>query len=340
MSASAADVMQRFLSVSTKKLLKRYAKANACDKERAGAVLTAYKKFLALKVVTADYEDEALAPPPLIHAMWREHVLDTAAYQNACEAICGRIVHHLPQDEADDEARHIRRCHRTLAAFRKHFNAPPPSGGEWDFGALRALTREEEEDLLREAPAAKRARSSTSITVSVRAPYQPFRSLQVRTDQTVQQLFHTFVEASGAAHLRAGRTASPPTVHLRCGNAWLHDLQLLADAGVKEGSAVFVAAPAERTSSDQLAVTIRDAAANASAVVYARPSDTVEALARLAQDVLGVPQDAVQLIFRGEVLTPADELGACRIDDGSTVQMVVGRRRAAEATMSPGGTWR
>ena len=77
-----------------------------------------------------------------------------------------------------------------------------------------------------------------------------------------------------------------------------------------------------------------------SAVVYVRQSDTVDSLTKVAQDVLGVPRDCVQIIFRGEVLTLSNELGAHHIEDGSTVQMVVGRRRAAEATMSPGGTWR
>ena len=85
---------------------------------------------------------------------------------------------------------------------------------------------------------------------------------------------------------------------------------------------------------------VRDVAGGESASVYARQSDTVLQLMRCAQDALGVSADVQQLIFRGAVLESRDTLAAKKIEDGSTVQMVVGRRREKEAQMSPGGTWR
>jgi hypothetical protein len=120
----------------------------------------------------------------------------------------------------------------------------------------------------------------------------------------------------------------------------MHDVQLLADAGVKEGSVVYIAVPQERHSRDQLSVSIKDVAGGESATVFLRSGDAVYSLMRQAQDALGVPADSQQLIFRGQVLKEGDTLASCGIADGTTVQMAVGRRREKEAQMSPGGTWR
>lgn len=148
------------------------------------------------------------------------------------------------------------------------------------------------------------------------------------------------MDASGSSHLVAGRAALPPSVRLRYGNTWLHDLQTLADAGLKDAAIIYVTTPQERHSRDQLAVSIKDVAGRESATVFVRTSDSVSQLMRSAQDALGVPVDAQQLIFGGEVLSPSDSLAGCHIVEGSTVQMAVGRRRVQEQQMSPGGTWR
>ena len=57
------------------------------------------------------------------------------------------------------------------------------------------------------------------------------------------------------------------------------------------------------------------------------------------QDAIGVPADAQQLIFSGKILRGSETVAGCGIKPESTVQMAVGKRRAPEATMSPGGTW-
>ena len=60
-----------------------------------------------------------------------------------------------------------------------------------------------------------------------------------------------YVEASGAQNFVDGRAAVPPTVRLRAGGDWLADAQLLGDAGLREGGAVFVAVAAERQHADE-----------------------------------------------------------------------------------------
>jgi len=339
---AASDVMGQWVSIPTRALCKRYQRASGADKAQATAVLSGYKQFLSLKVLTADFDDELLAPPPTVRAMWHQHVLDTAAYTEHCKVLCGRVIHHAP-DADEDEAQRHRRSHRTLAAHTKHFPGATQAADVWDYGTLPALSPEEQARLSEE-PTAKRARGSMSaanVSVSMQAPHLPLRTLTIRADASVQVLFAQFVDESGSTHLTAGRALQPPTTRLRCGNQWLHDLQTLSDVGVVDGSCVYVAVPMERTSRDQMGITIRDAAGGESATVYARPNESINTLMARAQEVLGVPSDAQQLIYGGKVLQPQQTLEASRMTSGATVQMVVGRRRARdEMTLSPGGTWR
>lgn len=338
----AGEILKLWVSIPTKALLKRYMKAaGTTDKGRATAVLTQYKNLLALKILMSDYDDELLAAPTQLHIMWQQHILSTALYADNCRTLCGRTLHHAATDPADDPQRHTKRCQRSLAAFKKFFGDDAPAD-LWDFGVeLPALPSAERERLLDDAPAAKRAKVGASVlNLSVQAPHLPLRTLTARSDQTVQQLFQKFVDASGSTHLLAGRNATPPTTRLRCGNAWMHDVQQLADAGVEEGSVIYVAVPQDRHSRDQWSVSIKDVAGGESAIVYVRGGDAVFSLMRQAQDALGVPADSQQLIFRGQVLKESDTLACCGITDGVTVQMAVGRRRHREAQMSPGGTWR
>ena len=339
-SAGPQDVLKLWVSIPTRALMKRYQRAQDCDKTTASAVCTAYKHFLTLKILGHDFDDTLLTPPPRVHAMWREHVLDTAAYANHCQTLCGRILHHAPDADADDESKRVRRCHRTLAAYTKHFGDEAPAA-IWDYGELPPLSRDEQRKLAEEAPAPKRAKSSAAqMSVSMQAPFLPLRTVTAREDMSVAQLFKAFVDASGATHLVPGRAATPPTTRLRSGNEWLHDLQQLGASGVKDGCLLYIAVPQERHSRDQCAVGVKDVASGESATVFARPTDSVEQLMRYAQDALGVDARAQQLIFRGAVLDKLDTLASRNIVEGATVQMVAGRRQQKEAQMSPGGTWR
>lgn len=276
-STAAAEVWQRLVQLPTRQICKRYQRAAGCDRSRATAVLHEYKRLLVLKVLASDFDDERLAAPPAVHQMWREHIVDTAAYADHCRTIAGRPIHHSPEaDEVDEEL--ARRAHRSAAAYRAAFGEPPPPT-LWDFGELPELGRDELAAL--DAPAPKRARSAgaaSTLSVSVQAPYLPLRTVQVGAEATVQQLFGAFVDSAGATHLVAGRNSVPPTTRLRHGNDWLHDLTPLAEAGVKEGSVVYVACPQERQSRDQLAVTVRDVAGGESASVFVRASQSVSDL--------------------------------------------------------------
>ena len=342
--ATASDVWKTLVAIPTRALAKRYQRTAPCDKAKSAEVLHEYKRFLVLKVIAVDFEDEALAAPPPVLQMWQQHVLDTASYAEACQTLCGQTIHHSP--DAGNGPTHVRRCHLSLALYRKHFGEDPPTA-TWDFGELAPLSAAEAA-LLEDAPATKRRKAARSagaaaavLNVSVLAPFLPLRSLTVGADATVGSLFDQYVAASGANHLVAGRRgAVPPTTRLRCGSTWMHDLQQLCDVDVKEGSVVYVSVPQERRSRDECALTVKDVKEDDVATLFVRPSDAIAALMLAAQDALGVPADSQNLIFKGRVLRAGDSVEGCGLVDGCTVQMAVGRRRQKEAQLSPGGTWR
>ena len=89
--------MKAWATVPTRALIKRYQRTAGVDKARASAVCTAYKQFLALKVVARDHDDELLAAPAPVNAMWTQHVLDTASYAEHMRTLCGQMLHHSPR---------------------------------------------------------------------------------------------------------------------------------------------------------------------------------------------------------------------------------------------------
>ena len=157
--------------------------------------------------------------------------------------------------------------------------------------------------------------------------------------ETVAQLFAKYVEASGAQNFVDGRAAVPPTVRLRAGGDWLADAQLLGDAGLQEGGAVFVAVAAERQHADQIPVTVKEVSGGKAAAIYVHPHDGVGRMSTAIQDALGVPAEAVQLVFQGQVLGHSATAASVGLSADDIVQLVVGKRRTQQE-QSPGGTWR
>jgi hypothetical protein len=90
---------------------------------------TEYRKFLALHLALPDAE---IVPCRLVDEFWHQHILDTHAYHQDCDAIFGSYLHHFPYfgmgDEADAQALHDAYA-ETLDHYRAAFGEPPE--GTW-----------------------------------------------------------------------------------------------------------------------------------------------------------------------------------------------------------------
>jgi hypothetical protein len=84
-----------------------------------------YRKFLALHVA---FPGTDIVPCKLVDEMWHQHILDTRAYVEDCEAIFGGYLHHFPYFgmRGDDDARALHDAYAdTLERYREAFGEPP-----------------------------------------------------------------------------------------------------------------------------------------------------------------------------------------------------------------------
>lgn len=100
-----------------------------------------YRKFLALRLA---YPDAEIVPCGIVDEMWHQHILDTIAYRDDCNAIFGRFVDHFPyfgmRDEADAVA--LRDAYaETLALYEASFGPPPPDTWISDGASSRCRTQ-------------------------------------------------------------------------------------------------------------------------------------------------------------------------------------------------------
>lgn len=88
-----------------------------------------YRKFLAMQLADSD---AAIVPCKLVDDIWHQHILDTAAYREDCDAIFGRFLDHYPYFgmRGNDDAQALQDAYAdTLERYRNAFGEPPP--GTW-----------------------------------------------------------------------------------------------------------------------------------------------------------------------------------------------------------------
>jgi hypothetical protein len=59
-----------------------------------------YRKFLVLHLM---YPDADIVPCKIVDDIWHQHILDTAAYRDDCQAIFGHFLDHFPYFGMRDE---------------------------------------------------------------------------------------------------------------------------------------------------------------------------------------------------------------------------------------------
>jgi hypothetical protein len=98
-----------------------------------------YRKFLALQLADPD---AAIVPCKLVDDIWHQHILDTAAYREDCDAIFGRFLDHYPYFgmRGDDDAQALHDAYAdTIERYRDAFGEPPP--GTWISAAAASCKR-------------------------------------------------------------------------------------------------------------------------------------------------------------------------------------------------------
>ena len=84
-----------------------------------------YRRFLALHLA---YPDAEIVPCKLVDDIWHQHILDTRAYHEDCDAIFGTYLHHFPYFgmRGEDDAQALSDAYsNTLDLYRDAFGDPP-----------------------------------------------------------------------------------------------------------------------------------------------------------------------------------------------------------------------
>ncbi|KNE64988.1 hypothetical protein AMAG_10656 [Allomyces macrogynus ATCC 38327] len=97
-------------------------------------------RFLVLKVVHRDANEQLLSPSPIVDVIWHAHLIDTMSYMVMNDAL-PFIIHHDPRGTHDDDA--ANRAHwldNTRACYRARWG--DLLAAAWDDGASSAAVRE------------------------------------------------------------------------------------------------------------------------------------------------------------------------------------------------------
>ncbi len=84
-----------------------------------------YRKFLALHLAFPEMD---VVPCQIVDEMWHQHILDTAAYREDCDAIFGRFLDHFPYFgmRGEDDAQALDNAYEeTVERYRAAFGEPP-----------------------------------------------------------------------------------------------------------------------------------------------------------------------------------------------------------------------
>jgi hypothetical protein len=84
-----------------------------------------YRKFLALHLANPGAD---IVPCKLVDEIWHQHILDTRAYADDCQALFGEFLHHYPYFgmNGPDDARALNDAYvSTIACYRAAFGEPP-----------------------------------------------------------------------------------------------------------------------------------------------------------------------------------------------------------------------
>jgi hypothetical protein len=98
-------------------------------RDRLDLMEVEYRKFLAMHLAHPDSE---VVPCKIVDEMWHQHILDTIAYREDCDAIFGQFLDHFPYFgmRGEEDAQALADAYGdTLETYERDFGTPPD--GTW-----------------------------------------------------------------------------------------------------------------------------------------------------------------------------------------------------------------
>lgn len=92
---------------------------------KADVVAKEYRDFLTLAHL---YPEKNIVPSKSVDKFWHAHILDTQKYQEDCQQLFGRMLHHFPYFgmRGEEDARNLKQSgEETRALFKSHFGYTP-----------------------------------------------------------------------------------------------------------------------------------------------------------------------------------------------------------------------
>lgn len=103
---------------------------NFCDKHKILiTALEEYHKWLKLLIKYGG--PHILSPSKIIDKIWHTHILDTENYVDTCKKLCGKFIHHYPENSfiGQKDERENRR-NNTLMFYREKYGLMSPDVGK------------------------------------------------------------------------------------------------------------------------------------------------------------------------------------------------------------------
>ena len=97
----------------------KLARALFCGSDEVQSALEEVIKFL---IVAASRSEQPATPSARVDLAWHEFILFTRTYQQFCDENFGKLIHHEPSDNHQENARQYA---ATLLSYQSLFGEPP-----------------------------------------------------------------------------------------------------------------------------------------------------------------------------------------------------------------------
>lgn len=149
-------------------------------------VLTEYKKFLLLKVLYRDWDDEFMSAENTLDTVWHEHLSNTEKYKTDCVEAFGKLLRCRPLYVSRDPHVLCGRRMMAQAAYVQVFHTLPPAH-IWGFDECSREYTELE----------RHARGVTGMVIHMLALNGERHEMEVRPSMTIEEVKAEYEKRTG-----------------------------------------------------------------------------------------------------------------------------------------------